>query len=398
MKILQVCSKVPYPSKDGGSIAMNILTEGLIACGNKVTVLAMRTPKNDTRDEEIDPAYRKRTSYRSVFIDTSVKPAAALLNLFSTKSYNIIRFYSKEFEKVLCDLLIKENYDIIQLETLWVTPYVQAIRKNTKAKIVFRSHNVEYHIWERLAAAAGNPLKKAYLNLLATRLKKYEQRMLNKFDGIACITELDMLVFKKLGCDVPLIHAPFGINLSDYKPITENTEFPSLFHIGSMDWMPNEEAIKWFLKNSWSKIQFKYPNLNLYLAGRNMPSWLLELNMKNVFILGEIKDSLSFINSKSIMVVPLQSGGGMRVKIIEGMALGKTIVSTSIGAEGIAYTDKENILIADSVEEFEQAIDRCVTNKEFSNTLGSNARALIENKYDNLEICKHLYGFYQTLN
>src|SRR3569832_675314 len=84
MKILQVCSKIPYPSKDGGSIAMNILTEGLIACGNQVTVLAMRTPKNDIKDEEIDQVYRKKTSYQSVFIDTSVRPLAAFLNLFTS--------------------------------------------------------------------------------------------------------------------------------------------------------------------------------------------------------------------------------------------------------------------------------------------------------------------------
>lgn len=398
MKILQVCSKVPYPSKDGGSIAMNILTEGLIACGNQVTVLAIRTSKNNVKDQEIDPEYRRRTSYRSVFIDTSVKLLPAFLNLFSSKSYNVIRFYSREFEETLISLLIKENFDAVQLETLWVTPYVEAIRKNSRAKIVFRSHNVEYSIWERLAALSYNPLKKSYLKLLASRLKKYEQCMLNKYDGIACITELDVLVFKKLGCKIPLIHVPFGINLIDYQPDTSTTEVPSLFHIGSMDWMPNEEAIKWFLKNVWAKIQCNYPDLNLYLAGRNMPSWLLELNMKNVVVLGEVQDSLAFMNSKQIMVVPLQSGGGMRVKIIEGMALGKMIISTAIGAEGIAYKQNVNIQIANSVEEFEQAINHCVSNKAFSDTIGKNARALVENNYDNRVICKRLSEFYQTLN
>lgn len=398
MKILQVCSKIPYPSKDGGSIAMNIMTEGLMACGNQVTVLAMRTPKNNIREEDIDAGYRKKTSYHSVFIDTTVKPLAAFLNLFSDKSYNITRFYSIQFEKALVALLKKENFDIVQLETLWVSPYVEVIRKNSKAKIVFRSHNVEYTIWERLASIARNPLKRAYLKLLAVRLKKYEQYMLNNYDGIACITELDAAEFRKLGCKIPIIHIPFGIHLADYKPDTTHIEFPSLFHIGSMDWMPNEEAIKWFLKNVWTKIQLKYPNLNLYLAGRNMPAWLSELKMENVVVVGEVNDSISFMNSKAIMVVPLQSGGGMRVKIIEGMALCKTIITTTIGAEGIAYENKRNILIADSEQEFENAIDMCITNREFSDTIGKNARTLIENKYDNRMMCKELSMFYQTLN
>jgi glycosyltransferase involved in cell wall biosynthesis len=398
MKILQVCSKTPYPSKDGGSIAMNILTEGLIANGNQVTVLAINTPKHFIKDEEIDPAYRKKTAYRSVFIDTSIKPFAAFFNLFSSRSYNVSRFYSRHFEKELTALLSKESFDIVQLETLWVTPYVETVRKNSKAKIVFRSHNVEYMIWERLASISKNSLKGMYLKLLAGRLKKYETEMLNKYDGIACITELDASVFKKSGCTIPLIHIPFGVDLSDYKPVESDTQFPSVFHIGSMDWMPNEEAIKWLLKTIWPKIQLKYPNLNLYLAGRNMPGWLLELKMKNVVVEGEVKDSLKFINSKSIMVVPLQSGGGMRIKIIEGMALAKTIISTSIGAEGIAYEPGLNLLIADTEDAFEQAIARCVSDKTFSETIGKNARKLIETKYDNRKICKRLFEFYQTLN
>lgn len=397
MKILQVCSKIPYPSKDGGSIAMNILTEGLIASGNEVTVLAMRTPKNDVKDEHIDPAYRKKTAYRSVFIDTAVRLLPAFVNLFTNKSYNITRFYSSEFDGVLKELLRTGNFDIIQLETLWVTPYVETIRKNSKARIVFRAHNVEYMIWKRLAEITTNPLKKGYLNLLAGRLKKYEISMLNKYDGIACITELDASKFKQLGCSIPLVHIPFAIRISDYKT-TDQPLTPSLFHIGAMDWMPNEEAIKWFLKNIWPQIHVKYPNLNLYLAGRNMPVWLQQLKMENVVVEGEVEDSADFINSKSIMIVPLQSGGGMRIKIIEGMALKKTIISTTIGAEGITCQDKLNILIADTEKEFEQAIDLCMNNKEFSDTIGKNARILIENEYDYRKICERLSDFYQTLN
>lgn len=368
-----------------------------MACGNQVMVLAMRTPKNDIKEEGIDPAYRKRTSYRSVYINTTVKALPAFTNLFTSKSYNIVRFYSREFEEVLKKLLINENFDIVQLETLWVTPYVETIRKNSKAKIIFRSHNVEHMIWQRLAEITRNPLKKWYLGLLASRLKKYEIHMLNKFDGIACITELDVLEYKKLGCTIPIIHVPFGIRLSDYKPGPKPV-VPSLFHIGAMDWMPNEEAIKWFLKNSWPQIHVKYPDLNLYLAGRNMPEWLLGLKMKNVVVAGEVNDSLEFMNSQSMMIVPLQSGGGMRIKIIEGMALERTIISTTIGAEGIACENKVNILIADTEHEFERAIDLCLANKELSDTIGKNARILIENKYDNRKICERLSEFYQTLN
>ena len=155
MKILQICSKIPYSPKDGGGIAMNILTHGLMEQGNIVHVLAVSTPKHFLSDDDIDADYKSKTAYQSVFIDTSVKSFDAILNLFSSKSYNVVRFYSSAFEKVLIEKLKSEQYDVVQLESLWVTPYLAVIRKHSKAKIVLRSHNVEYMIWERLASEAN---------------------------------------------------------------------------------------------------------------------------------------------------------------------------------------------------------------------------------------------------
>ncbi len=394
MKILQICSKIPYAPKDGGGIAMNILTQGLMNQGNLVHVLAISTPKHFLNEDAIDSDYKRSTSFQSVFIDTSVKPVNAILNLFSSKSYNVVRFYSLAFEKVLIEKLKSEQYDIIQLESLWVTPYFDVIRKHSKAKIVLRSHNVEYLIWERLASEATGMLKKKYLSLLAKRLKNYELNLLNKYDAIACITELDASVFKKAGCTIPIVHIPFGIDLEKYKVDDTDLEKPSVFHIGAMDWQPNIDGVNWFLNNAWDKLIALYPSLKLYLAGKNISS---NYNQKNVIIDGEVANAHRYISSKSIMVIPLSSGGGIRVKIIEGMALGKTIISTSIGAEGIEYENKKNILIADSPSEFVDAIDKCVNDSTFADMLGRNARILIETKHNNKLICSKLSDFYKSL-
>lgn len=397
MKILQICSKIPFPSKDGGSIAMNILTQGLISAGNQVDVLAINTPKHFIKDEEIDLAYRTKTNYQSVYIDTSLKPIDAFLNLFSKKSYNISRFYSKSFSDVLEQRLKNEDYDIIHLETLWVTPYVDLIRKHSRAKIVLRSQNIEYMIWDRLAEDTNNVIKRAYLKMLARRLKNYEFEVMNKFDAIVPITELDSAVYKKMGFKHSIYHVPFGIDLEKYKLNTSNLEKPSVFHIGAMDWRPNADGIDWFLNNVWQNVVSKIPQLKLYLAGRNMPDWLMNLNMTNVVVEGEVPDSHQFINSKSIMIVPLKSGGGMRVKIIEGMALGKTIISTQVGAEGIEYEHNHNLIIANTAEEFEKAITKCIDDVDFSDKLANNARILAETKYDNRVICNGLSDFYKSL-
>jgi glycosyltransferase involved in cell wall biosynthesis len=398
MKILQICSKTPFPPKDGGSLAMNIMTQGLLQCGNEVQVLAIRTPKHPIKDEEIDAQYRQKTKYSSVFIDTNIKAVDAFLNLFSSESYNVSRFYSKDFENELVKILKSQQFDIIHLESIFCAPYLEAIRRHSKSPVVLRSQNIEYRIWERLAANAFSPLKKMYLYMLARRLRKYELAMMNKFDAILPITEADLAGYKELGCTVPMRHVPFGIDVQKYHADNSKTEFPSVFHIGAMDWRPNIEGVEWVLRSIWPRVTAKNKNIMLYLAGRSMPQKMMERKMDQVKFVGEVPDSHEFIRSKSLMLVPLSSGGGMRVKIIEGMALGKTIISTSVGAEGIDYTDQKNIIIADTEEQFEAAIHKCITDKHFSESIGNNARALTEEKYDNKKICEGLSAFYSQLS
>jgi glycosyltransferase involved in cell wall biosynthesis len=128
-----------------------------------------------------------------------------------------------------------------------------------------------------------------------------------------------------------------------------------------------------------------------------MPAWVSQLKEVGVEPIGEVDSAIDFMNSKTIMVVPLLSGSGMRIKIIEGMALAKTIIATSIGAEGIAYKDQENIIIADGPEAFYYAIKKCIQNHEFANRLGKNARQLVEKEYSNLALVEKLVGFYEGL-
>ncbi len=388
---------MPYPPTDGGTIAMNSLTEGLFKAGCEVKVMAINTPKHFIKEETIDRDYRRKTKFVSVFVNTNVTVVGAFLNLFTNQSYNIKRFYNNQFETELVEILKQETFEVVQLEGIWLAPYLNAIRKNSQAAIMLRSHNVEYLIWEQLAATTINPIKKWYLTLLAKRLKNYEVTMLNKYDGIATITNEDAEAFRKHGCTIPIITIPFGVDVSKYKIDKQSIEFPSVFHLGAMDWMPNADGIKWFLENVWQQVTATHPNVKLYLAGRGMPDWLKQWKMKNVVIVGEVENSHQFINSKGVMVVPLNSGSGMRVKIIEGMAFGKTIVSTAIGAEGIECENGKDILIATTAEEFVTALNKCLNDKLFSETIAKNARIMIESKYDNLIICKKLTAFYNKL-
>lgn len=397
MKILQVCYRVPFPANDGGTIAMFNHTRAFQQNGHKVHILAINTNKHRVTISSLPKEFYEIATIDAVAIDTNIKPIDAFFNLFSKKSYNIERFVSKAFDKKLAEILQKETFDIVQLESIFVAPYISTIRKYSKAKIVLRSHNVEFKIWEHLSNTCSSFLKKSYLKLLTRRLKRYELALLNSYDAIAAITAADGETFKSLGCTRPITIAPIGVNCEEYKITDPVREFPGLFHLGAMDWMPNVEGIEWFLQLVWEDLQAEHPDLKFYIAGRKMPAWLKKGNNPNVVVEGEVADAKKFMASKTIMLVPLLSGGGMRVKIVEGMALGKTIISTSLGAEGIPYTHNKDILIADSPLEFKSMITKCIQDKSFCENIGNNAKNLATTYFDNTLIGQNLIQFYRGL-
>lgn len=398
MKILILCNKSPYPPKEGGPIAMNAIIEGLINAGHQVKVLAINSNKYGVEVKDIPGNYRQKTGIETVYIDLSIKPVDAFLNLFTGKSYHVERFISNTFRDKLIEILKQETFDIVQMETLYISPYIETIREFSDARIVLRAHNIEHLIWQRVATITRNPLKKIYLQHLAKTLKKYELGVLDQFDGIVTITAKDGDYFNQMGCKVALIAVPFGI---DIEKIKENpgieTEFPSLFSIGAMNWMPNEEGIKWFLEKVWPQVYQAFPDLKFYVAGREMPDWLRHTQLPNVVVVGEVEDAFEFMYSKAIEIVPLFSGSGIRIKIIEGMAAGRAIVSTTIGAEGINVEHAKNILLADDPDSFFEAISLCVQDISFCNKLGVSARELILKEHSNRLLMLKLVGFYQQI-
>lgn len=398
MRILQICHKVPYPPKDGGCIAMNNLTQGLLKAGQQVKILAISTPKHNISLKDLPKDYIKNTNVEIVFIDTAVKPIGALLNLFSKDSYNVSRFYSKKFEKKIIQELSNKEYDIVQLESLFVSTYVPAIRKHSNAKIVLRSHNLEHQIWQRNALSAKSFLKKSYFNFLSRRLKKYELSTINIFDAIVPISKPDAEWYVSNGLKKPMHVIPFGVDgekINSCK-LPAEVDKRSVFHIGAMDWYPNLEGINWFLNNVWGKITEQFPDVKLYLAGRKIDSETLSMKT-NVVIEGEVDDAYEFMNSKGLMIIPLLSGGGMRVKLIEGMALGKVIASTSVGAEGVDYSKNNNILIADNEDEFIKAVSEYLNDKKYLSEIGEEAKLLAGSKYSNSAISSELNNFYKEL-
>ena len=392
-----LCNKSPYPPSEGGPMAMNSIVNGLIEAGHKVKILAVNSEKYHIKEEDIPVSYKEKTNIEFVDINLSIKPIEALKNLFSDKSYHVERFISEDFKQKLIEILNKDKYDIVQLEMIYMAPYIETIRSHSDALIVLRAHNVEHLIWDRTAKKTNFPLKKWYLKHLVRTLKEYELNAINKVDGIAAITYRDAAFFRGETA-IPVIDIPFGVNPEEFTPCYEINERPTLYHIGSMNWMPNTEGIKWFLKNVWSKLHEREPDIQLNLAGRHTPKWMKKLKMKNVNVHGEVPDAKEFIKDNDIAIVPLLSGSGIRIKIIESLAMGKTVITTTIGAEGIQYSEYNNIIIADTPTKIVETICRITKDPEEIRRIGRNARKLIEDLYDNKKIIDRLLIFYDEIS
>jgi len=375
MKILQLCNKSPLPPKEGGSIAMYHLAQALISAGHEIDVLTVTTPKYAPDNKIIKQFEDKNYTFDFQYIDTDIKVSGALRSLFCGESYHVARFRNEASMKKLVHKLNEKKYDVVLFETLYMSSYLETVRQHSDAKCVLRSHNIEHQIWQGVSEKEKNILKRTYLKYLTKKLKQFELKMIPLFDAIACISEAEMLYYRIISANCNAGIVPFGISEPETREI--NSEAQGFYHLGSMDWMPNVEGVEWFLKYVVPILEKKAPEIRIDIAGRNMPERFLNFKSPVVNIIGEVDDALIFAAKHATLVVPLFSGSGIRIKIIEAMSLGKAVISTSIGAEGILAENGKHIFIADDPQSFARYMMKLDSEPETIANIGANAKKLI---------------------
>jgi polysaccharide biosynthesis protein PslH len=367
---------------------------GLASEGNEIHVLSINTPKHFQEDNVLGGI---ATQY-NVFVDTEINTWKAFSNLFGSMPFNIERFISEKFSAKLKEILQEQSFDIIQFEGTYVAWYIKVVREFSSCPVVMRSHNIEHIIWQRLSVNEKNPLKRIYFKMLAKRLEKFEAEYYKKFDAVASITFEDTERLSAMG--VKGLHRiiPAGVILDKFRINPKIRKEPfSLFILSALEWIPNQEALFWFIKYIWPGLIEKMPHLKLHIAGKGTPLHFFELKVKNMFIHGYVEDASSFMQQYDLMLVPLLSGGGMRLKIIEGMSLGKCIVSSAVGAEGIEYTEGKDIIICNKPEEWIKSILDYFHEPEKFSMVEGNAHKLIEEIYENKIVTKQYAELYSEL-
>lgn len=402
MRILQIMNRVPYPLNDGGSIGMHYYIEGYIKAGAALSVFAMNTSRDPVDINQLPPIYNELQHFEVVDINTDIKASEAIKNLmFEKSSYNISRFNQKHVHQSLIEFLKKHTFDIIHLDSLFVTDYIPTIRAHSDAKIVLRQHNIEFTIWERLSSAAKNPLKKWYYKILAKRLKAHEVKYINAYDLVLPISAQDAAIFQGLQKETsPVLLHPFGIQLdkNEYQEVSVyDADDLKIYHIGAMDWLPNQESVKYLLEEIAPAVVQNIQQVSFHIAGRFMGDEWFDYEQERIHIYGEVPSAEVFESDKEILIVPLKSGGGVRIKIFQAMAQGKIVVTTSVGIEGIEAEPGKHVMIAETVEEFIKAIDWLKKNPEKRALMSNAAEQLIREKYNAADNFKSLLQHCKTL-
>ena len=391
MNVLHVTNKPLFPILDGGQVAMHRLMMNLFHQGFGVKNITVETHKHPFHVEAYPPELREIISPEAFYIDTKVKAWDVFKSLFSSESYNVKRFIDPGFESMIRELVCDNTYELVILESAFLLPYLHVIRHFSDAKVVVRAHNVEYRIWRQAARNEKSFFKRIYLKKLANNLKKFEIEHLNQVDGIFCISEQDKEFFRRRAIRVPMTVIPVYMEINDqYEVDYENNDF---FFIGSMTWKPNVRAVNWIVDGIAPRLYKILPEVKIHIAGSSMPKRMKEKRVRNVVFHGKVPDMLDFMSKHGTLIVPLKTGSGVRIKILEAMSIGVPVISTEKGKEGIDLSPKKHFLTANITEEFLLQMKYIDDNTDVKRTMGQAGKLFIQEEYSIDIVSKKISDF-----
>lgn len=389
-QILVVQSRIPSNPKDGGALAANQTLHYLHEAGYTIDLLSLNTTKHYVDPKGVQHHFPFVKQYQTVTINTKLSVWGALRSIFSGQSYNISRFCSKEWDQALRTMLQNNNYAFLYFEGLYATtPLFTITPEEIGIPIIIRVHNIEHQIWQRLSETTGNYLKKIFLQTMYKRLKKEEQTLLSKAHHLLHIAPTDLKYFQELLPNIKHSYMPFGAET--VSGTSTRTQPMSIGFIGSMEWVPNVEGLTWFISRVLPQIRSELPNVVMHIAGKSLhtvPKQLFE--GKNVHILGEVASSQKFMQSVSVLIVPLFAGSGVRIKTLEALAIGTPVVTTPIGIQGIAAQHNHSVCIAENEKDFSACVISILKNPELRSQLIEHGKHYIEAHHSKASVVAQL--------
>ena len=402
MNILFLSPIVPYPPH-GGVLQRNYNIIRQMSKHFNVYLMAFIHPDILTTQSSIKKSYLElkkicsEVEYFGLWPKKSPlhKLTAFSLGLFYPKPFSVFAYRSPIFRKRMDFIIAQNHIDAVHFDTIGLASYRDTVLNKPSILV---HHNIESMLMHRRAGVEKNVLKNFYLRLQAKRLGKYEQRQSIKFNYNIMMSENDAILLKASAPQSQTYIIPNGVDTDYYRPSPGN-EQEALVYTGGLNMFANKDAVIFFLKRIWPTIKAKKPTCRFFIIGQDPPPELNELESKDssIIVTGYVDDVRPYVSSASVYIVPLRVGGGTRLKVLDGLAQGKAIVSTSIGCEGIEVTHGENIVIADDPGEFAHRVIDLLENKKDRSRLGKAGRQFVKDNYSWGTIGIDIKNFYQTL-
>ncbi|MDT7778655.1 MAG: polysaccharide biosynthesis protein PslH [Acidobacteriota bacterium] len=383
MRILWLKTELLHPVDKGGKIRTYQMLKALKR-EHYVTYLTLDDGTADSDAVERATEYchelvRIRHSTREKFSAGFYAELAA--NLFSSLPYFMKKYESAEMRREVAERARAGDFDVLVCDFL--NPAVNVPHALPVPTVLFQ-HNVEAMIWKRHYEVQTHPLKKAYLYGQWRKAFAYERAACRRFDMVVTVSRDDTETIR-LDYGVPNVSdVPTGVDTEFFRPVEGvSVEPDSLVFTGSMDWLPNEDAIQFFTREIMPLIRERRPEVKLTVVGRKPYASLLELSKRDpsIIVTGRVEDVRPFMERAAAYIVPIRIGGGTRLKIYEAMAMEKPVVSTTVGAEGLPVRDGQDLLIADTPRAFADAVVRVLTDAELARGLGERSASTVREQF-----------------
>ena len=400
MNILILTPDIPYPTASGAAIRNYGIIRGLADEGHRITLLTF--VESDV-DKNSNPLYQICDEVHIVALPTRSK-IERIIKLITTSKADIeLRLASKAFEQKLIDLLHNNTYDVIQFSGIELGSYLTTIRANqTTAKVIYDALNAEAELQRVIYGIDRKNIKRLpiaiYSYVQAKRIEHFEKWLCKTVDGVIAVSEEDYN-FLTRHQGAPIFVMSNGIFTDEYTPPANNTRHSNqLVFTGKMDYRPNVDAIEWFATAILPKIREQKPDTVLTIVGRNPhPRIQPHAEQSHITITGWVDSVQPYLHSTTLFIVPLRMGSGTRLKILEAMAAGCTVISTSIGAAGLNHEVKQAMRIADTDVEFIQTVVSLLNNPELRDDLGQQAIQQVSQFYDWSALIPRLLNAYREL-
>jgi polysaccharide biosynthesis protein PslH len=320
-----------------------------------------------------------------------------LRSLISIQPYTIWRHYSADFQRRAADLIHSGSFDLIHCDTL---PIAYCLQRGADVPQTITDHDVSYLKCRRMAEESKNLLVKIFLHLESKKMHRLEERALQLADLGIVVSELDGRLLGNICGEARIAVIENGVDVELFRPEGDDVEADALVWVGGFDHPPNREGMRFFIDKIYPILKRRMPAVKLDVIGGSVPSWLKRYSEKDgsIKIRGYVEDPMTYIRKAGVFIVPILSGGGTRLKVLEAMAAGKAIVTTSLGCEGIDGANDIHYLVADTPESFAQAIQKVSCDAKMRGELGKNAREFVEVKYEWRVIRNKLLNEYSGLS